>query len=120
MSFKQFDYNDLTGRRQKLDVVISDAKQSCVCAMTALQIIPRQVVTSLSGYHLYVLMLMMMLFSPQPCLQVSPLFGTIFDMVYFVAKAVEERRQAAGGHWVTGDQLVQSDGGFNFHGFNQV
>ncbi|XP_029282900.1 guanylyl cyclase GC-E-like [Cottoperca gobio] len=52
--------------------------------------------------------------------EVSPVFGTIFNMVYFVAKAVEERRQAGGGHWVTGDQLVQSDGGFDFPGFNQV
>ncbi|KAM9827809.1 retinal guanylyl cyclase 2-like [Neosynchiropus ocellatus] len=52
--------------------------------------------------------------------QVSPVFGTIFNMVYFVAKAVEERRQAGGGRWVTGDQLVHSDGGFEFQGFNQV
>ncbi|XP_070849751.1 retinal guanylyl cyclase 2-like [Chaetodon trifascialis] len=52
--------------------------------------------------------------------EVSPLFGTIFNMVYFVAKAVEERRQKGGGRWVTGDQLVQSDGGFDFQGFNQV
>ncbi|XP_023287196.1 retinal guanylyl cyclase 2-like [Seriola lalandi dorsalis] len=52
--------------------------------------------------------------------EVSPVFGTIFNMVYFVAKAVEERRQAGGGHWVTGDQLVQSNGGFDFQGFNQV
>ncbi|KAM3857696.1 retinal guanylyl cyclase 2-like [Diretmus argenteus] len=52
--------------------------------------------------------------------EVSPLFGTIFNMVYFVAKAVEERRQAGGGHWVTGEQLVQSEGGFEFNGFNQV
>ncbi|XP_078101014.1 retinal guanylyl cyclase 2-like [Sander vitreus] len=51
--------------------------------------------------------------------EVSPFFGTIFNMVYFVAKAVEERRQAGGGHWVTGDQLVQSNGGFDFQGFNQ-
>lgn len=41
-------------------------------------------------------------------------------MVYFIAKAVEERRQASGGRWVTGDQLIQSDGGFDFQGFNQV
>lgn len=54
------------------------------------------------------------------CPQVSPVFGTIFNMVYFLAKAVEERRQAGGGRWVTGDQLVQSDGGFDFQGFNQV
>ncbi|XP_040886925.1 retinal guanylyl cyclase 2-like [Toxotes jaculatrix] len=52
--------------------------------------------------------------------EVSPVFGTVYNMVYFVAKAVEERRQAGGGHWVTGDQLVQSDGGFDFQGFNQV
>ncbi|XP_075891295.1 retinal guanylyl cyclase 2-like [Nelusetta ayraudi] len=52
--------------------------------------------------------------------QVSPVFGTIFNMVYFIAKAVEERRQAGGGRWVTGDQLIQSDGGFDFQGFNQV
>ena len=48
------------------------------------------------------------------------MFGTIFNMVYFVAKAVEERRQAGGGHWVMGDHLIQSDGGFDFQGFNQV
>ena len=41
-------------------------------------------------------------------------------MVYFVAKAVEERRQAGGGAWVTGNQLAQSEGGFEFRGFNQV
>lgn len=41
-------------------------------------------------------------------------------MVYYIAKAVEERRQANGGRWVTGDQLIQSDGGFDFQGFNQV
>ncbi|XP_077399892.1 retinal guanylyl cyclase 2-like [Vanacampus margaritifer] len=52
--------------------------------------------------------------------EVSPLFGTIFNMIYFVAKAVEERRQAGGGRWVTGGQLVQSDGGFDYQGFNQV
>uniref|UniRef100_A0A3Q3GZK7 Guanylate cyclase n=1 Tax=Labrus bergylta TaxID=56723 RepID=A0A3Q3GZK7_9LABR len=52
--------------------------------------------------------------------EVSPVFGTIFNMVYFIAKAVEERRQAGGGHWVTGTQLVHSDGGFDFQGFNQV
>uniref|UniRef100_A0A8D3BQS8 Guanylate cyclase n=1 Tax=Scophthalmus maximus TaxID=52904 RepID=A0A8D3BQS8_SCOMX len=51
---------------------------------------------------------------------VSPVFGTIFNMVYFVAKAVEERRQAGGGRWVMGEQLVQSNGGFDFQGFNQV
>ncbi|KAG7232656.1 hypothetical protein INR49_008236 [Caranx melampygus] len=52
--------------------------------------------------------------------EVSPIFGTIFNMVYYVAKAVEERHQANSGRWVTGDQLVQSEGGFDFQGFNQV
>ncbi|XP_073332734.1 retinal guanylyl cyclase 2-like [Pagrus major] len=52
--------------------------------------------------------------------QVSPIFGTIFNMVYYVAKAVEERRQAGSGRWVMGDQLIQSDRGFDFQGFNQV
>ncbi|XP_047238210.1 retinal guanylyl cyclase 1-like isoform X2 [Girardinichthys multiradiatus] len=52
--------------------------------------------------------------------EVSPLFGTIFNMVYFVAKSVEERRQAGGGHWVTGSQFFNSEGGFDFKGFNQV
>lgn len=59
-------------------------------------------------------------FCPESCLQVSPFFGTIFNMVYFVAKAVEERRQAGGGRWVTGDKIIQSEGGFDFQGFNQV
>ncbi|XP_062271106.1 retinal guanylyl cyclase 2-like [Scomber scombrus] len=58
--------------------------------------------------------------APVAATEVSPFFGTIFNMVYFVAKAVEERRQAGGGRWVTGDQLVQSDGGFDFQGFNQM
>uniref|UniRef100_A0A3Q2QH11 Guanylate cyclase n=1 Tax=Fundulus heteroclitus TaxID=8078 RepID=A0A3Q2QH11_FUNHE len=53
-------------------------------------------------------------------MEVSPLFGTIFNMVYFVAMAVEERRQAGGGQWVTGSQLFNSNGGFDFKGFNQV
>ncbi|KAF1381164.1 hypothetical protein PFLUV_G00171690 [Perca fluviatilis] len=57
--------------------------------------------------------------SSSSSIRVSPVFGTIFNMVYFVAKAVEERRQAGGGHWVKGDQLVQSNGGFDFQGFNQ-
>ncbi|XP_077597748.1 retinal guanylyl cyclase 2-like isoform X3 [Stigmatopora nigra] len=58
--------------------------------------------------------------SPVAATEVSPFFGSIFNMIYFVAKAVEERRQAAGGSWVTGDQLVHSDGGFDYQGFNQV
>uniref|UniRef100_A0A8P4GJU9 Guanylate cyclase n=1 Tax=Dicentrarchus labrax TaxID=13489 RepID=A0A8P4GJU9_DICLA len=40
--------------------------------------------------------------------EVSPIFGTIFNMVYFVAKAVEERRQSGGGHWVAAPLLYLS------------
>ncbi|XP_003978670.3 retinal guanylyl cyclase 1-like isoform X2 [Takifugu rubripes] len=58
--------------------------------------------------------------SPVAVTQVSPVFGTIFNMVYFIAKSVEERRQAGGGRWVTGDQVIHSDGGFEFQGFNQL
>ncbi|XP_077444446.1 retinal guanylyl cyclase 2-like isoform X3 [Stigmatopora argus] len=58
--------------------------------------------------------------SPVAATEVSPFFGSIFNMIYFVAKAVEERRQASGGSWVSGDQLVHSDGGFDYQGFNQV
>ncbi|XP_046873479.1 retinal guanylyl cyclase 2-like isoform X1 [Hypomesus transpacificus] len=57
--------------------------------------------------------------SSVPASEVSPLFGTIYNAVYFIAKAVEERRQAGGGRWVTGAELPQSDGGFEFQGFNQ-
>uniref|UniRef100_A0A3P8YNI4 Guanylate cyclase n=1 Tax=Esox lucius TaxID=8010 RepID=A0A3P8YNI4_ESOLU len=55
-----------------------------------------------------------------PAEEVSPLFGTIYNMVYFAAMAIEERRQSKGGQWVTGDDLGQSEGGFEFQGFNQV
>lgn len=41
-------------------------------------------------------------------------------MLYFVAKTVEERRQAGGGRWVVGNQIIQSEGDFEFQGFNQV
>ncbi|CAL9694193.1 unnamed protein product [Knipowitschia caucasica] len=51
--------------------------------------------------------------------EVSPLFGSIYNMVHYVANAVEERRKAGGGQWVKGDALVQSEGGFSFQGFNQ-
>uniref|UniRef100_A0A8C6TBK4 Guanylate cyclase n=1 Tax=Neogobius melanostomus TaxID=47308 RepID=A0A8C6TBK4_9GOBI len=52
--------------------------------------------------------------------EVSPLFGSVYNMVHYVANAVEERRKATGGRWVKGDTLVDSEGGFSFQGFNQV
>ncbi|KAJ8001209.1 hypothetical protein DPEC_G00191960 [Dallia pectoralis] len=55
-----------------------------------------------------------------PAEEVSPLFGSIYNMVYFTAMAIEERRQAKNGQWVSGDDLGQSEGGFEFQGFNQV
>ncbi|XP_033839483.1 retinal guanylyl cyclase 2-like, partial [Periophthalmus magnuspinnatus] len=52
--------------------------------------------------------------------EVSPLFGSIYNMVHYVANAVEERRKAGGGRWVKGNSIVQSEGGFSFQGFNQL
>uniref|UniRef100_A0A672RQH0 Guanylate cyclase n=1 Tax=Sinocyclocheilus grahami TaxID=75366 RepID=A0A672RQH0_SINGR len=51
--------------------------------------------------------------------QVSPFFGTIYNMLYYTAKAAEQSRVASGGRWVSGDTLVKNDGGFEFNGFNQ-
>lgn len=60
--------------------------------------------------------------SPLPCrcllFQVSPFFGTIYNMMYYIAMAAEQAR-ASGGHWVTGHILGESKGGFEFEGFNQ-
>uniref|UniRef100_A0A672RRW3 Guanylate cyclase n=1 Tax=Sinocyclocheilus grahami TaxID=75366 RepID=A0A672RRW3_SINGR len=50
---------------------------------------------------------------------VSPFFGTIYNMLYYTAKAAEQSRVASGGRWVSGDTLVKNDGGFEFNGFNQ-
>lgn len=50
--------------------------------------------------------------------QVSPFFGTIYNMLYYTAMAVEQVR-ASSGRWVTGDILGLSEGGFEFQGFNQ-
>ncbi|XP_062341849.1 retinal guanylyl cyclase 1 [Osmerus eperlanus] len=50
--------------------------------------------------------------------QVSPFFGTIYNMLYFLAMSVEQAR-LSDGRWVTGDVLVKSEGGFDFEGFNQ-
>uniref|UniRef100_A0A671YD95 Guanylate cyclase n=1 Tax=Sparus aurata TaxID=8175 RepID=A0A671YD95_SPAAU len=49
---------------------------------------------------------------------VSPFFGTIYNMIYYIAMAAEQAR-ANGGRWVTGQILADSKGGFDFEGFNQ-
>uniref|UniRef100_A0A8C1WGN4 Guanylate cyclase n=1 Tax=Cyprinus carpio TaxID=7962 RepID=A0A8C1WGN4_CYPCA len=51
--------------------------------------------------------------------EVSPFFGTIYNMFYYTAKAAEQSRVANGGRWVSGDTLVKNEGGFEFNGFNQ-
>uniref|UniRef100_A0A673CDT4 Guanylate cyclase n=1 Tax=Sphaeramia orbicularis TaxID=375764 RepID=A0A673CDT4_9TELE len=56
--------------------------------------------------------------SSTPPEQVSPFFGTIYNMMYFIAMAVEQAR-ANGGRWVTGEILSNNGGGFEFNGFNQ-
>ncbi|KAF6728790.1 Retinal guanylyl cyclase 2 [Oryzias melastigma] len=56
--------------------------------------------------------------SSTPAEQVSPFFGTIYNMMYYIAMAVEQAR-SNGGHWVTGRTLGNSEGGFEFEGFNQ-
>ncbi|KAM3601555.1 uncharacterized protein V6R79_014823 [Siganus canaliculatus] len=56
--------------------------------------------------------------SSTPPEQVSPFFGTIYNMIYFIAMATEQAR-ANGGRWVTGQILGDSKGGFEFDGFNQ-
>uniref|UniRef100_A0AAX7W0J8 Guanylate cyclase n=1 Tax=Astatotilapia calliptera TaxID=8154 RepID=A0AAX7W0J8_ASTCA len=50
--------------------------------------------------------------------QVSPFFGTIYNMMYYTAMAVEQARDREG-HWVTGRILADGEGGFEFEGFNQ-
>ncbi|XP_077403288.1 retinal guanylyl cyclase 1 [Vanacampus margaritifer] len=49
---------------------------------------------------------------------VSPFFGSIYNMMYYIAMAAEQAR-ANGGRWVTGEILGASEGGFEFEGFNQ-
>uniref|UniRef100_A0A8C6LNN2 Guanylate cyclase n=1 Tax=Nothobranchius furzeri TaxID=105023 RepID=A0A8C6LNN2_NOTFU len=56
--------------------------------------------------------------SSTPPEQVSPFFGTIYNMMYFIAMAAEQVRLDRG-RWVTGQMLSQSEGGFEFEGFNQ-
>ncbi|KAJ1197522.1 hypothetical protein NDU88_001379 [Pleurodeles waltl] len=49
--------------------------------------------------------------------QVSPLFGTIYNAIYFIAQAMhhDERHRA----WVSGTNLVRSSKNMEFYGFNQ-
>uniref|UniRef100_A0A3B4UC39 Guanylate cyclase n=1 Tax=Seriola dumerili TaxID=41447 RepID=A0A3B4UC39_SERDU len=56
--------------------------------------------------------------SSTPPEEVSPFFGTIYNMMYYIAMATEQAR-ANGGRWVTGQILGESEGGFEFEGFNQ-
>ncbi|KAM6907135.1 retinal guanylyl cyclase 1 [Xenentodon cancila] len=56
--------------------------------------------------------------SSTPPERVSPFFGTIYNMIYYIAMAAEQAR-ASGGRWVTGHILSESEGGFKFEGFNQ-
>jgi hypothetical protein len=57
--------------------------------------------------------------SHTPPEQVSPFFGTIYNMMYYTAMAAEQARMKGGGRWVTGDKLPTGEGGFEFEGFNQ-
>ncbi|XP_051551317.1 retinal guanylyl cyclase 2-like [Myxocyprinus asiaticus] len=57
--------------------------------------------------------------SSTPAEQVSPFFGTIYNMIYYTAMAAEQSRAASGGRWVSGEVLAQNEGGFEFNGFNQ-
>ncbi|XP_055082663.1 retinal guanylyl cyclase 1 [Periophthalmus magnuspinnatus] len=50
--------------------------------------------------------------------QVSPFFGTIYNMMYFTAMAVEQARVSSG-RWVNGEILAYNSEGFEFQGFNQ-
>ncbi|CAL9685669.1 unnamed protein product [Knipowitschia caucasica] len=50
--------------------------------------------------------------------QVSPFFGTIYNMMYFTAMAVEQARVNSG-RWVTGEILGSNQKEFEFQGFNQ-
>lgn len=52
-----------------------------------------------------------------PFFKVSPFFGTIYNMMYYTAMAVEQARDREG--WVTGRVLADGEGGFEFEGFNQ-
>ncbi|XP_058876920.1 retinal guanylyl cyclase 2-like [Acipenser ruthenus] len=49
--------------------------------------------------------------------QVSPLFGTIYNSIFFLAMAVERSRRK--GRWVTGTSVADSTRGLEFQGFTQ-
>lgn len=53
------------------------------------------------------------------CPQVSPLFGSIYNSLYYIAMAVEQTRSDTSGRWVTGEALANGKGEFEFEGFNQ-
>ncbi|XP_034034510.1 retinal guanylyl cyclase 1 [Thalassophryne amazonica] len=50
--------------------------------------------------------------------EVSPFFGTIYNMMYYIGMAVEHTR-SKGNRWVTGHNLLKDDSEFTFKGFNQ-
>uniref|UniRef100_A0A6I8S5Y4 Guanylate cyclase n=1 Tax=Xenopus tropicalis TaxID=8364 RepID=A0A6I8S5Y4_XENTR len=49
--------------------------------------------------------------------QVSPLFGTIYNAIYFTAYAMNSSRRQ--GTWVSGSSLVKHSKNMQFYGFNQ-
>ncbi|KAJ8348461.1 hypothetical protein SKAU_G00270500 [Synaphobranchus kaupii] len=49
--------------------------------------------------------------------QVSPLFGTIYNGIYFIAKAMHNSRKA--GRWLSGTNVASFSRGLTFNGFNQ-
>ncbi|XP_043913219.1 retinal guanylyl cyclase 2 [Protopterus annectens] len=49
--------------------------------------------------------------------QVSPLFGTIYNSIYFIAHAMNNNRKS--GSWVSGRNLVRFSKNMEFDGFNQ-
>ncbi|XP_041093284.1 retinal guanylyl cyclase 2-like [Polyodon spathula] len=50
--------------------------------------------------------------------QVSPLFGTIYNSIFFLAMAVEQSRRK--GRWATGTSVAESTSGLEFQGFSQT
>uniref|UniRef100_A0A8D2LWX5 guanylate cyclase n=1 Tax=Varanus komodoensis TaxID=61221 RepID=A0A8D2LWX5_VARKO len=50
--------------------------------------------------------------------QVHPLFGTIFNSIYFLAKAVENTRKS--GDWVMGTSVAEHAKDFELEGFSQA
>ncbi|XP_077170514.1 retinal guanylyl cyclase 1 isoform X2 [Paroedura picta] len=50
--------------------------------------------------------------------QVHPLFGTIFNSIYFLAKAVDLAQRS--GQWVMGSSIAEHAKDFKFDGFSQI